>query len=81
LLEEPLEGCVMNNSTIFVADRRTHLKILGVAVAASVAVLLVGMTARNTAALDNAAPIHVAGPPVKAGKPITVSHIESTVIR
>jgi hypothetical protein len=70
----------MNNSTIFAADRRTHLKVLGVAIAASIAVLLVGMTAHNTTALDNA-PIHVAGPAVKAGKPIAVSHIETTVIR
>jgi hypothetical protein len=71
----------MNNSTIFVADRKTHLKILGVAVAASIAVLLVGMTARSTTPVDNPAPIHTAGPPVKAGKPIAVSHIETTVIR
>jgi hypothetical protein len=71
----------MNNSTIFGADRKTHLKILGVAAAASIAVLLVGMMARNTPAVDNIAPIHAAGPPVKAGKPIAVSHIETTVIR
>jgi hypothetical protein len=71
----------MNNSTIFAADRKTHLKILGVAGAASIAVLLVGMTARNTTAADNSAPIHAAGPALKAGKPIAVSHIETTVIR
>jgi hypothetical protein len=70
----------MNNSTIF-ADRKTHLKILAVAGAASIAVLLVGMTARNTTAVDTSAPIHVAGPPLKAGKPIAVSHSETTVIR
>jgi hypothetical protein len=71
----------MNNSTIFAADRKTHLKILGVAAAASIAVLLVGMTARNTTGADNPSPIHLAGPPVKAGKPIAVSHSETTVIR
>ena len=75
----PWKVAVMNNSTIFAADRKTHLKILGVAVAASVAVLLVGMTARNTTAVDNS--IHAAGPPVKAGKAIAVSHIETTVVR
>jgi hypothetical protein len=68
----------MNNSTIF-ADRKTHFKILAVAGAASIAVLLVGMTARSTTGVDN--PIHVAGPPLKAGKPIAVSHSETTVIR
>jgi len=71
----------MNNSTIFAADPKTHFKILGVAVAASIAVLLVGMTARSTTAVDNPARVHAAGPPVKAGKPIAVSHSEMTVIR
>jgi len=70
----------MNNSTIFAADRKTHLKILGVAGAASIAVLLVGMTARNNTA-DTPAAVHAAGAPVKAGKAIAVSHIETTVIR
>jgi hypothetical protein len=71
----------MNNSTIFAADRKTHVKILGVAMAASIAVLLVGMTAHNPTAVDNSARVHAAGPPVKAGNQILVSHIESTVIR
>ena len=72
----------MHNSTIFAADRKTHLKILGVAAAASIAVLLVGMTARTTTGLDTPSPVHTAGPPVKAGKAVAVvSHIETTVIR
>ena len=71
----------MNNSTIFAADRNTHVKILGVAVVASIAVLLVGMTARNTPDADTTSRIHAAGPAVKAGKPIAVSHIETTAIR
>ncbi|HLK84086.1 MAG TPA: hypothetical protein VKT99_21695 [Xanthobacteraceae bacterium] len=71
----------MNNSAIFAADRNTHIKILGVALVASIAVVLVGMTARSTTVADPAAGIHAAGPPVKAGKPIAVSHIETTTIR
>ncbi len=71
----------MNNSTIFAADRNTHVKILAISVVASIAVLLVGMTARNTTAPDTIAHIHAAGPAVKAGKPIAVSHIETTAIR
>lgn len=71
----------MNNSRIFAADRNTQVKILGVAVVASIAVLLVGMTARNAATVDSTAHIHAAGPAVKAGKPIAVSHIDATVIR
>jgi hypothetical protein len=72
----------MNNSTIFAADRNTHVKIVAISVVASIAVFLVGMTARNTTAADDStARIHTAGPAVKAGKPIAVSHIETTAIR
>jgi hypothetical protein len=71
----------MNNSTMFAADRTTHLKIVVISFVASVAVLLVGMTARNTAATDTTARIQVAGPAVKAGKPVAVSHSDMTVIR
>ena len=80
-MEERWKAAAMNNSTIFAADRNTHVKILGVAVVASIAVLLVGLTARNAATADSTARVHVAGPAVKAGKPIAVSHIEATVIR
>ena len=71
----------MNNSTIFAADRATHVKIVAISLAASVAVLLVGMTARNTTAADTTARIQVAGPAVKAGKPVAVSHSDTLVIR
>jgi hypothetical protein len=72
---------VMNNSTIVGADRTTHLKIVGISLAASVAVLLVGMSARNTTTADTAARIQVAGPAVKVGKPVAVSHSDATLIR
>jgi hypothetical protein len=72
----------MNNSTIFAADRTTHLKIVAIALVASVAVLLVGMTARTTPTTDTNARIQVAGPAVKAGKPVAVSHnSDTTAIR
>ena len=71
----------MNNSTIVCADRTTHLKIVGISLAASVAVLLVGMSARNTTTADTAARIQVAGPAVKVGKPVAVSHSDATLIR
>jgi hypothetical protein len=79
--KEPFKVAVMNNSTIFAADRNTHVKIVAISVAASIAVLLIGMTARNTTAADPAARIHAAGPAIKAGKPIAVSHVDATVIR
>jgi hypothetical protein len=80
-LEEPRKIAVMNNSTIFAADRTTHVKIVAISLAASVAVLLVGMTARNTTGADTTARIQVAGPAVKAGKPVAISHSETTAIR
>ncbi len=78
-LEDPRKIAVMNNSTIFAADRTTHVKIVAISLAASVAVLLVGMMARNTPAADTR--IQVAGPAVKVGKPVAVSHSDTIVIR
>ena len=71
----------MNNSTIFTADRITHVKIVLLSLAASIAILLVAMAARNTTASDTTGRIQVAGPPVKAGKPVAISHSDTTVIR
>jgi hypothetical protein len=70
----------MDTSTILAADRTTHVKIVAISCAASVAVLLVGMTAR-TPTVDANARIQVAGPAVKAGKPVAVSHNNVTMIR
>ena len=80
-LEDPRKIAVMNNSTIFAADRTTHVKIVAISLAASLAVLLVGMTARTPTAADTTARIQVAGPAVKVGKPVAVSHSDTIVIR
>ncbi len=69
----------MSNSTIVGADRTTHVKIVAISLAASVAVLLIGMTARNTTVADTR--IQAAGPAVKAGKPVAVSHSDTIIIR
>jgi hypothetical protein len=66
---------------MFTADRTTHAKIVAISLVASVAVLLVGMTARDTTAADTSARIQVAGPAVKAGKPVAVSHRDTSVMR
>ena len=72
----------MNNSTMFAADRTTHVKIVAISLVASIAVLLIGMTARNTTTATNAtARIQVVGPAVKAGKPVAVSYSNATMIR
>jgi hypothetical protein len=71
----------MNNSTIFTADRTTHVKIVAVSLVASIAVLLVAITARNITPADTTARIQIAGPAVKAGKPVAISHSDTTTIR
>ncbi len=80
-MEEPRKIAVMSNSTIVGADRATHVKIVAISLAASVAVLLVGMTARNPSTADSGARMQVAGPAVKVGKTVAVSNSDSIVIR
>lgn len=70
----------MDTSTLVAADRATHARIVAVSCAASVAVLLVGLMARTPAA-DAGARVQVAGPAMKAGKPVAVSHSGMTVVR
>lgn len=71
----------MNNSTIFTADRTTHLKVVVVSLLLSIAVLVVGVAARNTTAADSTARIQTAGPVLKVGKPIAISHSDAIAIR
>jgi hypothetical protein len=70
----------MNNSILPAADHTTHAKIVAVALAASVAVGLVGIMARSPAA-DTNAHIQAAGPALKASKPVVVSYSDMTAIR
>jgi hypothetical protein len=71
----------MNNSTIFTADRTTHVKIVVIALVASIAVSVVGIAARTTTAADTTTRIQTAGPAVKAGTPIAISHSDTSTIR
>jgi hypothetical protein len=79
--KEPWKVAAMNNATIFAADRTTHVKIVVIALVASITVLLVGISARNTTAAGTSARIQVAGPAVKAGKPVAISRYDATAIR
>jgi hypothetical protein len=72
----------MNNSTIFTADRTTHLKIVVVSLVASIAVLIVGIAAHTTTSSETAArQVQTAGPAVKAGKPLAITKSDSSAIR
>jgi hypothetical protein len=70
----------MNNSSMFTADRNTHLKIVVISLIASIAVIFVGIAARTTTS-DTTARIQTAGPAVKAGKPMAITHSDTTAIR
>jgi hypothetical protein len=69
----------MNNSSLYAADRVTHLKIVALALVASIVVLVVGITAHTTS--FDTSRIQASGPAIKASKPIAITHGDTTVIR
>jgi len=63
----------MNNSSLITADRATHLKIVAVALLASIAVMVIGIAARPQAD---------AGPQVvKAGPSMLATDTANTTVR
>lgn len=60
----------MNNASLATADRITHLKVVVLALVASIAIMLIGITAH---AVDDSRAYGVAQTPVKAGKTIMFS--------
>jgi hypothetical protein len=69
----------MNNTTIFAADRTTHLKIVGLALLASIAVIVAAVTAHTGGADGMRAGGAVAA--VKAGLPYQTSRVDTAMIR
>jgi hypothetical protein len=69
----------MNNSTIFTADRTTHLKIVVLSLVASIAVMVVGITT-HVASSDTSTRM-ASGPPIKAGRPIAITNSGMTTVR
>ena len=65
------------NHSIYSADRPTHLKIVVVALVAGIAVAAVGLSARLNTDDGYAQTAHA----IKAGKPITVTSSEASVVR
>jgi hypothetical protein len=63
------------NHSIHSADRTTHLKIVVVALVASIAVAGIGIGARSSS--DYSQTAHVA----KAGKPMTVTSSDRSTVR
>ena len=65
------------NHSIYSADRSTHLKVVAVALVAGIAVAAVGLSARLTSDDGYAQTARV----IKAGKPVTVTSSEASMIR
>lgn len=70
----------MNNSSMFTADRLTHLKIIVLALVAAVMVTTVGISARVA---DTTAPTggRLEATVIKAGKPLTAQSDQGSQIR
>jgi hypothetical protein len=71
---------VMHNSTIRTADRLTHIKIVAVALVAGIAVIGVGIAARQRP-VDMSAQLEARAPVFKAGQPVIWSGNEARTIR
>jgi hypothetical protein len=70
----------MNNSSLFTADRMTHLKIVVVSLLCATLVAGIGVAARvSTGSASSASRLEATV--VKAGKPITAATSENRTVR
>jgi hypothetical protein len=69
------------NHSLFTCDRATHLKIVAVALAAGIVVVLAGIHARMDDAGNTLASVRTSGPVVKAGSPQVYSTRSDSAIR
>jgi hypothetical protein len=75
MTENPSEG-PMNNTSMFTADRSTHLKIVVVSLLCATLVAGIGVAARVS---DTTASGRLEATVIKAGAPVTASTDTSTV--
>ena len=68
----------MNNTSMFTADRTTHLKIVVVSVVCATLVAVVGVTAR---ANDGATGVHMEATVIKAGAPLQAATTNGSTVR
>jgi hypothetical protein len=69
---------MMNNFSMFTADRMTHLKVVAVALVCATLVAGLGVAARVA---DGSTDGRLEATVIKAGKPVTASTSESRTIR
>jgi hypothetical protein len=63
------------------ADRRAHLKIAAVALVGAAVVVMVGFNARVPEATTAALRLPLRVPVLNAGKPVTLTDLNATIIR
>jgi len=69
------------NHSLLSADRQTHLKIVSLALAAAIAVVVIGITARVSENASFAARFEAGAPVFKAGKPAVYTRTETSSVR
>jgi cytochrome oxidase Cu insertion factor (SCO1/SenC/PrrC family) len=69
------------NHSLLSADRNTHLKIVSLALAAALAVVVIGITARVSDNASFAARFETGVPVLKAGGPVTYTRTEAPSVR
>jgi len=69
------------NHSLLSADRHTHLKIVSLALAAAIAVVIIGITARVSENASFAARFEAGVPVLKAGKPAIYTRTETSAVR
>jgi hypothetical protein len=76
-------GCgrkLMNNATIYAADRTTHLKIVAISLLTSIAVIVIAMMAHAVPTAGVRVAGDSLGHAVKAGRPYLTSSSDATAI-
>jgi len=72
----------MNNSSLFTADRMTHLKVVAMALVCATLVVSVGIAARITdGSSGSAGRLEATGLVLKISKPVTASASQDRTIR
>ena len=69
------------NSSLFTADRTTHLKVVVVSLIASIIVVAVAVTAHTTRVESTSVRVLADGPAIKAQKLLTVTSSDTSAIR
>jgi hypothetical protein len=69
------------NSSLWTADRNTHLKIVAISLVAAIAIMAVGINARNSDTTSVTAYVQVDRAVVKAGIPIIFTANDVSKIR